>query len=584
MKKAMFFLASVILLSTASLPVNAETDQCAGLRLTEIGANLDEQFIEIYNGGDDTNIAGCSLITQYGNGTRKYTFPDTPLAATAYLAIYFKDDETFILTKNPSVDRTVQIINTADQLIDYTTYNKQQSGKSWALVNGVWQSETPTPGLPNRLASDNNNDNSGDDNNNEPKPTVNQDCAKLKLSEIGANLDEQFIEVINPTDEPLNLTGCGLATNRNNAVFAFGDEVLLPSAARLVKIADSGLTLSKTVSGKVYLLAADGSEIGDVTYPEPKANTSYALIGDEWQIAKNPTPNHANTPEIVNDCTGLELSEIAANVDEQFIEITNATAHDVDLTGCQLTTNRGSATYEFARNVLVGGGYLTVKVKDTPLTLTKTTTGTVYLLASDGVREVDSTTYSNLAKDTSWALVDGMWRQTYALTPDAANAWIAYPSCPLGQERNLETGRCRKIAEPEVLAACPAGQYRNPETNRCKKYDTGSTLTPCKEGYERNPLTNRCRKIVVEEDGLKPCAEGWERNPETNRCRKKVSTAPASFAVQPGDPTGGSATYVLASAGVIAATLGIVLFQFRMEIANLAHRFRPKLVLRRLSS
>jgi hypothetical protein len=54
--------------------------------------------------------------------------------------------------------------------------------------------------------------------------------------------------------------------------------------------------------------------------------------------------------------------------------------------------------------------------------------------------------------------------------------------------------------------------------------------------------------------------------------------------VQPGDPTGGGAMYMLASAGVIAATLGVVLFQFRMEIANLARKFRPKLALRRLSS
>jgi hypothetical protein len=388
---------------------------------------------------------------------------------------------------------------------------------------------------------------------------------------------------MNPTDEPLNLANCGLATNRNSKIFTFGDEILASGAVRLVKISDSGLTLSKTVSGTVYLLAADGSEVADVTYPEPKAGTSYAFINDEWQITGKPTPNSANAPGVINDCAGLELSEIAANVDEQFIEIANVTARAIDVTGCQLMTNRNNAAYEFPEAMLAGGGYLVVKIKDTSLTLTKTTTGTVYLLASDGGREVDSTAYASLAKDTSWALIDGAWRQTYTLTPNAANVWAAYPSCPAGQERNIETGRCRKILEPEVLAPCPAGQYRNPETNRCKKYDTGSTLTPCKEGYERNPLTNRCRKIVVEEDGLKPCAEGWERNPETNRCRKKVSTAPASFAVQPGDSTGGSMTALLASAGVVILTTSIILFQFRMEIANFFRRLRPKLSLARQS-
>jgi hypothetical protein len=418
-------------------------------------------------------------------------------------------------------------------------------------------------------------DGGADDGN--PETSLSHDCDKLKVSEIGANLDEQFIEIANLTDEPLNLANCSLATNRNSKIFTFGDETLSSGAVRLVKISDSGLTLSKTTSGTVYLLTVEGDEMSEVKYPELRTGTSYALVGDEWRIGK-PTPGQINTPEIINSCTGLELSEIAANVDNQFVEIHNPTADDIDLTDCQLTTNRNSNAHVLD-GVLSKGSFLTIYIKDTTLTLTKTTTGTVYLLSSDGQKEVDSTSYSGLPKETSWALVDGSWRQTYELTPNAANTWVAYPACPAGQERNPETGRCRKIAEPEVLAPCPDGQYRNPLTNRCKKYEVVSALTPCKEGYERNPLTNRCRKIVTEEDELKPCAEGWERNPETNRCRKKVSTEPAAFAVQPGDPTGGNMLYMLVGAGVLAATAGVVLFQFRMEITNLARLLRLKLSL-----
>jgi hypothetical protein len=573
------------------------------------------EYVAIYNAGDDVAIDALRLDFFNSSGSPNgsieltrgtfmqqayivFSYNATPTNEFEYQPTRMPQSGGLELTVNGAlVDKICwgSVNNCSNHAITLTNNRMIVNNRLSGGVDLTATTFTPPPvangWLPNPepcefdselLASDENCVMPTNPDPDNPPPT--DQCANLSLSEIGANLYEQFVEVINPTDEPLSLAGCGLATNRNDKVFTFGDDILAAGAARTIKIADSGLALSKTVSGTVYLLAADGSEIGNVTYPEPKAGTSYAFINDEWQIVKNPTPDRLNTPEIVNDCAGLELSEVAANVDEQFIEIANATTREVNLTGCQLMTNRNNAVYEFAESVLVGGGYLTVNVKDTPLTLTKTTTGTVYLLASDGVREVDSATYANLAKDTSWALVDGAWRQTYALTTDAANAWIAYPSCPTGQERNLETGRCRKIIEPEILAACPAGQYRNPETNRCKKYDTGSTLTPCKEGYERNPLTNRCRKIVVEDDdGLKPCAEGWERNPETNRCRKKVSTAPASFAVQPGDPTGGGATYMLASAGVIAATLGIVLFQFRMEIANLARKLRPKLLLAKQS-
>ena len=157
--------------------------------------------------------------------------------------------------------------------------------------------------------------------------------------------------------------------------------------------------------------------------------------------------------------------------------------------------------------------------------------------------------------------------------------------CKEGQERNPQTGRCKKVAaeKPEKLALpCQSGYERNPETGRCKKADdpfaqkqpklpnltatnrrtaaggkggvqkvaTGKstrpsaagkrsatkatssagkkvaankTTAPCKEGYQRNPQTNRCNKIAATtKKEPAPCKEGQERNPETGRCKKKV--------------------------------------------------------------
>ena len=226
----------------------------------------------------------------------------------------------------------------------------------------------------------------------------------------------------------------------------------------------------------------------------------------------------------VRTCEGIVISELAANVTDQFIELYNQTNESLDISGCLLQTNRGNATYALPDVVLAAGAYEPVYIADTDLTLTKTTSGTVYLLSSDGKLEADSSMYSNLAKETSWALVDGVWKQTYEITAGKANRYVKYPACDEGYWRDEETGRCNKIAKPAVLADCGEGRERNPATGRCRNIATGSTLAPCKEGQYRSEETNRCRSIAsAAASVLKPCADDQFRNPETNRCKKIAS-------------------------------------------------------------
>jgi hypothetical protein len=190
--------------------------------------------------------------------------------------------------------------------------------------------------------------------------------------------------------------------------------------------------------------------------------------------------------------------------------------------------------------------------------------------------EVDSTAYSDLDKDTSWSLIDGEWVQTYAVTPGSSNIFQEYPTCQDGYYRNLETGRCNKVAVIAAVKACAAGYYRNELTNRCRKIATTSTLTPCKEGQERNPETNRCRNIATTISTLKPCADGYERNAETNRCRKIVASAAGQFAVEAGPPSSASGQLLLAAIGVATATAGLLLFQYKMEIGQFIRKLRTQ--------
>jgi len=193
--------------------------------------------------------------------------------------------------------------------------------------------------------------------------------------------------------------------------------------------------------------------------------------------------------------------------------------------------------------------------------------------------------------------------------------------CKEGQERNPQTGRCRKVAaeKPEKLALpCQSGYERNPDTGRCKKADdpfaqkqpklpnlaatnrrtaaggkggvqkaaagkrsaakatssagkkvaANKTTAPCKEGYQRNPQTNRCNKIAAATTKKEPapCKEGQERNPETGRCKKKVGDLAKAASTGKAEQTETkpetiSSWWFLGGGGV--AILGVIAWQWR---------------------
>ena len=413
---------------------------------------------------------------------------------------------------------------------------------------------------------------------NPPGPGLNLDCELLTISEIGANVSDQFIEISNLTDDSLNVKGCLLATNRNAKQFAMPDLNLKSQTTYLVKISETGLTLSKTTAGQVFLLSSDGlNEIQSVSYPAMKSGNSWAFIAETWKNLSKPSPGAINIVEPINLCVGLRLSEIGANLDQQFIELFNDSAEAINIKGCQIMTNRSSVkAFSLPDETINTGSYRVINIAGTELTLTKTTEGEVYLLSSDGELEIDRINYGNLAKGTSFSLLNDQWLQTYSVTPGSTNIYQEYPDCESGYYRNLETGRCNKIIAPTVLSACQDGYYRNLETNRCRKIaESTATLTACKAGYVRNSETNRCRKITTESDGLKACAEGYERNPETNRCRKIISSTEGTFPVNPDAGTGGNLAWTVGATLLVAMTGSVIAYQYRMEIGRTFRRLLP---------
>lgn len=320
-----------------------------------------------------------------------------------------------------------------------------------------------------------------------------------------------------------------------------------------------------------------------VQYPSVSGRDGWAWSfnsqADVWQWTHYPTPSNEENlfAQIgtVNQCTGVRLSEIAANTSNQFIEVYNPTNAISDISGCQILTNRSqTASFTFAEGTkLEPGAYRVVSVADTPLSLTKTTSGTVYLVSSDGSTEVDARYYENLDENTSLALVGGTWVQTFTITPETENQYSQYPPCDSGYIRNPETGRCNKIQTVATLKPCLPTQYRSPETNRCRNLVSAtSSLTPCKVGQYRNPETNRCRSLASTTSTLKPCAPNQERNPLTNRCRNVVKTVNADFPVEAvaGASQASVGWWAFGGVGLLAA--GYAGWEWRHELLGLLRK------------
>ena len=397
-----------------------------------------------------------------------------------------------------------------------------------------------------------------------------EENAPILISKISQ--DKKYVEIYNPTNQNVNLAGWKIEYYAGSGAKIVGkifkDEVILANgflvlsndkmSADVIKF-DNNLGLAQN-DGSVVLFRSDGSVADTVGWGNNSKSAGSPIKGgvkivwrcfidgniidsknnsidflsskgfDSQEIVpysrpscKKPESNPGSkSPREPNKCEGLKLSEIASNVDEQFIEIVNSGEKTVITTGCKLTVGDVGVHENIGGIELNPGEFLTIKIKNTKLKLPKTK-GKVYLL-DEASSEIDVAEYSSMPKGASWSLIDDEWMQTFMITENSENIFKEYLDCQNGYERNT-LGRCVKIAIPSVESPCPAGQYRHPETRRCRKIEVAKTIAPCKDGYYRSEETGRCRSIAsAAAKTLKPCPEGQFRNSSTGRCKKIAST------------------------------------------------------------
>ena len=463
--------------------------------------------------------------------------------------------------------------------------------------------------------------------------------------------DKKYVEIYNPTNRNANLAGWKIEYYTGSGAKTVGkifkDEVILANGflvlsndkmlADVIKF-DNNLGLAQN-DGSVVLLRSGGSVADAVGWGNNSKSTGSPIKGgvkivwrcfvdgnitdsknnstdflsskgsDNQEIAPYSRPNcktpdsKPEPPKELNKCEGLKLSEIASNVDEQFIEIVNSGEKTVITTGCKLTIGDAGVRENIGDIELNPGEFLVIKIKNTNLKLPKTK-GKVYLLDESGSK-IDISEYNNMPKGASWSLVDDEWTRTFAITEGAANIFKEYLDCQNGYERNA-LGRCVKIAIPPVESPCSVGQYRHPETRRCRKIEAAKTITPCKDGYYRseetgrcrfiasaaaktlkpcpegqfrNSATGRCKKIASTDDIAKECPEGFERNPQTKRCRKiKSANMPTvgSAAAEVKQVAGATwGWWVFGGVSLLAVGYGV--WQWRWEISQFVRKIRESI-------
>ena len=471
-----------------------------------------------------------------------------------------------------------------------------------------------------------------------------EENAPILISKI--NQGKKYVEIYNPTNRNVNLAGWKIEYYTGSGAQTVGkifkDEVISANgflvlsndkmSADVIKF-DNNLVLAQN-NGSVVLSRSDGSVADTVGWGNNSKSAGSPIKGgvkivwrcfiDENIIdskflsgknlnnqevepysrpnCKSPEPKPEPSKEL-NKCEGLKLSEIASNVDEQFIEIINSGEKTVITTGCKLTVGDSGVRENIGDIELNPGEFLTIKIKNTKLKLPKTK-GKVYLLDEAGSK-IDSAEYEKLAKSSSWSLIDDEWMQTFMITENSENIFKEYLDCQNGYERNA-LGKCVKIATPPVENPCPAGQYRHPETRRCRKIEAAKTITPCKDGYYRseetgrcrsiasaaaktlkpcpegqfrNSTTGRCKKIASTDDIAKECPEGFERNPQTKRCRKiKSANMPTvgSAAAEVKQVAGATwGWWVFGGVSLLAVGYGV--WQWRWEISQFVRKIRESI-------
>lgn len=256
-----------------------------------------------------------------------------------------------------------------------------------------------------------------------PVPNNSPGCVGILFSEVlpnpdGADTQNEFIELYNPTALPVSLQECKLQLD--DSIYTLSSSASIPSGSYLLLYShESGISLPNTAGGTMHLLSSAGELRDSVIYPPSlDMDVAWMRTEDGWKLTYTPTPGFPNILQSSKPCPpGQDRNE---------------------------ETGR-------------------CKTPDTPAAL----------CAPGQVRNLETNRCKGTATVTAELAPCPIGQQRNPTTNRCRSTVLASTTlvpCKEGQERSPETNRCRTSATSSNMPTpCSAGQERNPETNRCRK-------------------------------------------------------------------------------------------------------------------
>lgn len=237
----------------------------------------------------------------------------------------------------------------------------------------------------------------------------------------GADSSEEWIELYNPYNETLTLTGLQIDDEEGGSSPYELQGTMPAKSYLLISVEDSDITLNNTTDS-VRLLGISDEVLWEIKYENPVEQESYALLSGAYLWTSTPTPNAANiytSPESESESEyengdlseDVEITEAYPNpegpdADNEWIEITNGGDEAVNLGNWTIDDGEGgSDPYVFPDDTVIEPGESIVVYREESEVALNNSDETVQLNDYTG-ETVDEIYYEDSIEGQSYAKVE----------------------------------------------------------------------------------------------------------------------------------------------------------------------------------
>ncbi len=253
--------------------------------------NSEDYFDKSYFGNEDIIISGFYYAIIVDSDTRiQHNFDIDDNTVWIYV------DDVMGGSNLNNNGENITIYDSKESVIDSINYEKVDSGKTWALISGIWKESGPTPGR-----------------DNEDNTSYSNDYSVIEISEFlpdpegdddKAMPDGEWVELYNKGSKDLDLFGFKLRDNSEKEVLidnVHSDNTIIKSKKYLV-VYMNGIYgfLNNNGLEKIKLYDLNDNLIDEVSYSESKEGVSWSKVDDRWRMSV-PSIAGENSDEKINN-------------------------------------------------------------------------------------------------------------------------------------------------------------------------------------------------------------------------------------------------------------------------------------------